>query len=362
MAIAHTFNALSDDQLLDEMQRLVATERRAIADVLRALMEVDTRQLHLREGCSSLFTYCTRVLHLEESAAYNRIEVIRAARRIPALLEAVADGSLTLTSARLLAPHLTIENHTALLRAAHHRSKRDVEVLVASLGPQPAVPTVLRKVAAKSSVDAASVASRAITSPTASIATTACAPAAGHDAPAPSPRDVGVEPRRAHTSVVAPLSAGTYKLQVTISSATHDKLQRARDLLRHAIPAGDVAKILDRALTLLLEDVEKRRCAAVATPREGAPLEGYTRHIPAAVKREVWRRDAGRCAYSRGGRRCTETAFLEFHHVVPYGDGGPATPGNVELRCRAHNQYEAALLFGDARDIVREHPETNREL
>jgi 5-methylcytosine-specific restriction endonuclease McrA len=79
-----------------------------------------------------------------------------------------------------------------------------------------------------------------------------------------------------------------------------------------------------------------------------------TRHIPAAVKREVWRRDQGRCAFISGTRRCTETAFLEFHHVVPYADGGAATVRNIELRCRAHNQYEAVLLFGDRNDVVRE--------
>jgi hypothetical protein len=151
-----------------------------------------------------------------------------------------------------------------------------------------------------------------------------------------------------------PLSANHYKLQVTIGRDTFDKLTRARDLLRHAIPDGDVAMILDRALTLLLEDVEKRRCAAVFEPRSPRRSASQTRHIPASVKREVWRRDQGRCAYSSANRRCTETAFLEFHHVVPYVDGGAATLANIERRCRSHNQYEALLLFGPAGDTVRE--------
>jgi hypothetical protein len=141
---------------------------------------------------------------------------------------------------------------------------------------------------------------------------------------------------------------------VTISAATHDKLRRARDLLRHAVPTGNVADVLDRALTLLLDDLERRRCAAVTKPREGTALAGQTRYIPAAVKREVWRRDDGRCAFSSGRQRCAETAFLEFHHVVPYADGGPATVGNIELRCRAHNQYEATLMFDGRHDVVRE--------
>jgi hypothetical protein len=155
-------------------------------------------------------------------------------------------------------------------------------------------------------------------------------------------------------ATVAPLSADTYKLQVTISATTHDKLRRVRDLLRHSIPTGDVTEILDRALTLLLQDLERRRCATVARPREPVAGKAHGRHIPAAVKREVWRRDEGRCAFASGCRRCTDTAFLEFHHVVAYADGGAATVANIELRCRAHNQYEAAVLFADDAETVRE--------
>src|SRR5262245_62123137 len=123
-----TFDALNDDQLLTELQQLVTREKHTTAEVIRALMAVDARRLFLREGCSSLFTYCTQVLHLDEGAAYNRIEIARAARRVPALLEAIGDGSLTLSSARLLAPHL-LDNHSRLLQAARHRSKREVEAL-----------------------------------------------------------------------------------------------------------------------------------------------------------------------------------------------------------------------------------------
>lgn len=43
--------------------------------------------------------------------------------------------------------------------------------------------------------------------------------------------------------------------------------------------------------------------------------------------------------------RCTETGFLEFHHVEPYAAGGVAVSQNIQLRCRAHNVYEAELFF-----------------
>ena len=48
----------------------------------------------------------------------------------------------------------------------------------------------------------------------------------------------------------------------------------------------------------------------------------------------------------------TEPAFLEYHHRQPFAAGGKATVENIELRCRAHNAYEAQLFFTG--DVARE--------
>jgi hypothetical protein len=65
------------------------------------------------------------------------------------------------------------------------------------------------------------------------------------------------------------------------------------------------------------------------------------------VKRAVWLRDGGRCAFvASAGRRCNERAFLEFHHREPYAIGGEAAVANISLRCRQHNAYEGQLAFG----------------
>src|SRR3954453_13910832 len=144
MTLAH----LSDADLLTTTAHLAERERHTTADLIAALMEIDTRKLYLGEGCSSLFTYCTQVLHFSEHAAYGRIEAARAARRFPAILVALASGDLTLTSVTLLGPVLTEDNHAGLIATARHRSKRQVEQLVATLRPQPAVVATLRKLRA----------------------------------------------------------------------------------------------------------------------------------------------------------------------------------------------------------------------
>ncbi|TPW10406.1 MAG: HNH endonuclease, partial [bacterium] len=136
---------LTDDALLARVHDLARCERRTTVELIAHLAEMDRRRLHLAEGCSSLFTYCTEVLHFSEHAAYNRIECARVARRFPLVLEKLAEGSVHLTAVRLLSPHLTPDNHAELLDHARHLGKRGVELLVASLRPLPDVPSLVRR-------------------------------------------------------------------------------------------------------------------------------------------------------------------------------------------------------------------------
>src|SRR5688572_7257519 len=139
-SVAH----LSNGELLVRVKRLAARERHTTAVLIAHLAELDERRLYLAEGYSSLFIYCTQGLRLSEHTAYNRIEAARTVRKFPVLLARLANGSVTLTTIRLLAPHLTRDNHLDLLEKARHQSKRAVEELVAQLHPLPPVPATIR--------------------------------------------------------------------------------------------------------------------------------------------------------------------------------------------------------------------------
>jgi 5-methylcytosine-specific restriction endonuclease McrA len=329
---------LSDTELLTRIRRAVAHERHATAELIALLTELDARRLYLADGCSSMFTYCTQVLGLTEHAAYGRIEAARAARKFPAILTRLREGTLSLTAVGLLAPHLTDENHVRVLDTARHKTKREVEQLVAALNPKPDVAPALRKLPAPKR---------------APVAATTRVSAAAHPfltAGDDSAQGTVVPPRRAE---VKPLAPERFKLQLTISRATHDKLRRIQDLLRHTVPDGDLETIVDRALTLLLEHAERTKLAATARARPRVASRKATRHSPTAVKRAVWQRDGGRCALHGREGRCQESGFLEFHHVVPYAAGGETSAENLQLRCRAHNGLEAERWFGRL-PIVRE--------
>ena len=345
-------SSLSDAALLAEAVRAAGDERRATADLVALLAEVDARRLYLGQGYPSLFAWCTGALQLSEPAAYSRITAARAARRHPMILRLLADGDVTLTTVTLLAAHLTDENHEAVVDAARHKSKRDVERLVASLVPQPDIPSSVRKVPSAPLRTSARLLDE--TGPTAADRTSPAAP----DAPLPealhsmnaSPDARAgrqqVAPAAPAHSVVAPLASDRYLLKITLTAEARNKLDRARDLLRHAVPSGDPAVIVDRALTVLVEQLEKSRRAAVRRPRARPHAPKTSRHVPASVKRAVWARDDGRCAFVGTDGRCRETGWLELHHVVPFARGGPTTAENLELRCRAHNAYEAERDFG----------------
>ena len=270
------------------------------------------------------------MLYLSEHAAYNRIETARAARRFPVILDLIKSAAVTLTVVRLLAPHLTDANHCDVLDRARHKSKREIELLVAALCPRADVPSTVRKLPTPVTPGApSSPVPRVNEEITASVCT--------------APLISATRPAK-----IEPLAPERYKIQFTVSRETSEQLRRAQDLMRHMLPSGDPAIIFERGLALLLEDVQRRRCGQAGRPQAAREPKINSRHIPAAIKRTIWRRDGGRCAFSGVHGRCTETAFLEYHHVVPFADGGWSTPRNLELRCRAHNQYEAELWFGNA--------------
>jgi len=194
-----------------------------------------------------------------------------------------------------------------------------------------------------------------------------------------------VEPRR---DEVDPLTAELSRLSTTVSRRFLQKLKAARAGLAHALPSATTEQVLEAALDLLLEKqarargqvkrpraiaekqrpvVEKPR--AVAEAKESphathhaaatsdpviptaAPLHRRDQPreaIPAAVRRAVWTRDAGRCSWPLdGGGRCGSTHRLELDHIVPWARWGDSTEANLRLTCATHNRLAARQAFGE---------------
>ena len=309
------------------------------------LAEFDARRLYEGAGFSSTFRYCIEGLRLSEDAALNRIEAARLGRKYPAVLDMLVSGTLSPTTRA----HAREAGDAGQLRRAAEggagKSKHEVEKLLAARCPQPDVAPLVRRLP--------------MTEVTSADVSPCPGPRSRPSQRSPA-RQVRVVPRPDPRPVVRPTSEKRYLIRFSASAGTRDKLRLAQDLLGHAVPDGDVAEVFDRALTLLVEELQRRKFGAVRRPRAAGGQGKASRNVPAEVRRAVLRRDAGCCAFmAPDGRRCGERRFLEFHHVHPYCAGGEATVGNIQLRCRAHNRYEAELFFRtlyDGADFVNDHP------
>jgi hypothetical protein len=163
---------------------------------------------------------------------------------------------------------------------------------------------------------------------------------------------------------VEPLTADLRRLHMTVSRRFMQKLEAARDALSHSHPGADAEAILEAGLDLLIERAAKRNgtrakpekpSPAVRVEKGARSVPGEAgrapnpRFIPAAVKREVWVRDGGRCQFRlESGELCGSTHRLQFDHVRPVAHGGEATADNLRLACAAHNLLAARRVFGDA--------------
>jgi hypothetical protein len=417
-------STVSDDQLLQDLNGLLTGGARVEARIVAHLAEVEERRLHLKAATSSLFDYCLRRVGLSESEAFHRITAARLARRFPVIFALLEARSIHLSALRVLRDHLTPENHRELLALASGKSKREVELLVATRAPRPDVPSRIRKLPEprRSALPADGVSGAAAEQATSrltqsspnmptistggTISGSICgtpnadntapviaeaspgrsehiAPTVGSpptEAPPYASREHADEPARsprrsAERGALEPLSSARYLLRVSISAEQKNKFERARDLMSHANPSGDVSMVLDKALELLLEKLEKQRFARTSRPRSlrkapqnrprQGPLTGANdrpwtpaiheapatarQHISNEIHREVALRDGDQCTYvDERGRRCASRAFLQMHHDHAHALGGPSTLENLRLLCGPHNRLLAEKDFGRA--------------
>jgi hypothetical protein len=286
---------LSNLALLRNLAALVATDCGTTAELLAHIAEVDARGLFASEGFPSMFAYCVQVLHMSEDVAFKRIRAARSARQFPAIFEAVAEGRLHLTAVVFLAPHLTPENAEELLAAATHKTKAEIEWLLAERFPRPDLPERIE-----------------VPSPEPAVSLSA-GPGSGHVKELP--KSLVPEPvaSPAPRGKVIPLSAQRVGLQTSIATYAYENLRYAQALLGHQLATSDLAEVIERASELIVGEAEKQKFCATSRPRPGRHgSSADPRYIPTAVKRAVWERDGGQCGFvSEAGQRCPACTRLE---------------------------------------------------
>jgi 5-methylcytosine-specific restriction endonuclease McrA len=215
-----------------------------------------------------------------------------------------------LTGLFLLSQHLTGDNAAALLGEARGKSRRQIEQLIARWFPRPDVPPSLTPVNADP---------------------LACSRAG--------------EPIHGR---LEPLSPTRLRVEFTAPAELYKKVERARELLSHAVPSGDLGELFERALDALIEQ-ETRKRFGTGKARKVRKLKPGSRHVPVEIERAVWERDKAPCTFVDGeGRRCAERRFLTIEHRTPHARKGPPTLENLCLLCSAHNLENARQVFGES--------------
>ena len=67
------------------------------------------------------------------------------------------------------------------------------------------------------------------------------------------------------------------------------------------------------------------------------------RTIPSYLRKYVWERDKGQCAYvnHETKRRCSSRHLLQIDHIQPFSLNGETEPKNLRLLCAGHNRFRS---------------------
>jgi len=171
---------------------------------------------------------------------------------------------------------------------------------------------------------------------------------AAAEAPAaPVAAPVLLLPKPARRDSAEPLTEDLSRLHITVSRRFLEKLESARVALSHVCPGASAEQILEAGLNLVLERHAKRKGLVQKPRRRSRPAKPAT--LTAAVMREVWVRDGGRCQWPlEVGGICGSTQRVEFDHSIARALGGLPTVENTRLLCRFHNDLAARAVFGNA--------------
>jgi hypothetical protein len=296
---------LSDRELMIGLRNKVFLERQNVTEVLEFLREVDRRRLYAEANCSSLWEFCTRELKYSSGATSRRIAAMRLIRDLPELKEDLESGKQNLSSLgqarkffnaeeKATDTKLTAQQKKDVLDKIEGKSTREVEKDLLELS---SAPIEIKKPEKKRAID------------------------------------------KTHT-----------ELKLVLDAELLEKLDRIQALRSHADPSFsyiELLKFMASDILKRLDPIEKEKVKVEKSQSHPAPgvkakVEKKRVAIPAAVKREVWLRDGGKCSF----KDCNSTHFLELDHLLSVALGGNNDSTNLRLRCRGHNQRYAVNLYG----------------
>jgi hypothetical protein len=348
-----TLKNLSHDSLVTNTKSLVQRETEITLKVLFHIQEIERRRLHIERGFSSLHEFCVKYLGYSDGSAARRIQASRLLKAHPELETKIEKGEMSLSVAaqaqNFFYSEMKVQNKIyskeqkqEILQILESKSSREAEKELLKISPQSLPKEKLRQVTAEHK-----------------------------------------------------------ELRVILDEDLVKEFEELKSWLSHKIPNGNYQDLIREAVKIANQELRKRRLGSekknrnetkrldekpkfereeknqaptaeqkpkglvqtpkdrVQTPESQAQFqilqeqrtlsEKRTRTIPVHIKREIWRRDQGRCTFidAKTKRKCDSKVMLEFDHFqIPFAEGGSHSAENLRLVCRQHNTQAALNRFG----------------
>ena len=316
--LPQTLAQLSDHELWQQTSRAALKEKSCTAVVIAHLAEVDKRKLHLLHACKSLFDYCSTVLGYSEAESYLRCQVARACSAHPQLLGELAAGTMSLCVAGKVASKLHESNQQQLLKACSGKTKVEAEKIIATLHPQEAPKTLIRKQSL-------------------------------------SPASSEPQARRPE---IKPIAHDTFAVKVSINEALLKKLERLAEVLGISSVKSQLPELLEKVadIALQVKDPALKPENKPATKKPSPPASESTksteaskrsRYVSVKTRRKIFADAQYQCQYvSPDGKRCRQKTHLQVDHIQAFAKNGSNEPENLMVLCQAHNLWKAEREFG----------------
>ena len=284
-------STLKDTELFDLLRALAAQERKAAADLLACMAEIERRGAAAKTRYGTLFAYCVEELGLSEETAYRRTRSVRVASRFPETYKLLREGRVNFTTLAIVEPHICRD--PGLLRRIDGKNRRQVEKIVAE--------SIVR-------TDDASVSGKARLAIPDSVRFVAIRPDQGAVDPATPDLFAKLDAKDPQRDDPPAAAVGAYvgaEFRFIASEPFAAAIEKLKAILWHKFPNGRLEDVLFEAVGEFLSRRDPAR------PRRSVPRkqsQPRTRRPPAAVERQVRVRDGTAAPSSPRTARCARPA------------------------------------------------------
>ncbi len=285
------------------------------AKLLTKLMEMKRLNAFAVLNYSGIFDYCERRLRFSRAQSYYYKSVAEKSEEVPALVEAINQGQLSLSEARRIAPIVTEENTPEWVAKAKELSQAKLEEAVAEINPK-SRPRDKIKPIAKDTFEIKTSGNHQTKEDLTVI------------------QDMLSQKRQKHASLRDAIAWA--------ASVARDKIdpeRKAQRALKKSVSSGNSFRHCEERRDEATPAQRTARGLLRPLASQGRGVGVRRKPIRQSVKHEIIRNDGMQCVWRDANVvRCQQRRWLDFHHIKEVRNGGLNIAPNLKLLCYQHHR------------------------